>query len=166
MARYTSGSNLTDDISTNQFGYDIDKISASGLNVSASGTVWLNLQNAVVPSGDPVYWDENSGSSSQAYESAVGTIPSEAFDITGGGSDSFPCFDENCGGVKVIHEFGGYKDSASPSGVTIDKAGNLYGATYPQVDPAAFTSWPRQVTAGYLIIFTSFWEATREPTPV
>ena len=64
----------------------------------------------------------------------MGTIPSEAFDITGGGSDSFPCFDESYGGgVKVIHDFGGYKDSASPSGVTIDKAGNLYGATYPQV---------------------------------
>ena len=64
-----SGSNLTDAyISTNQFGYDIDKISASGLNISASGTVWLNLQNAVVPSGDPVYWDENSGPSQSLRE--------------------------------------------------------------------------------------------------
>ena len=24
-------------------------------------TYWLNLQNAAVPSGDPVFWDENSG---------------------------------------------------------------------------------------------------------
>ena len=125
-------------ISTNQFGYDIDKISVTGLNVgTGSGTVWLNLQNASVPSGDPIYWDENSGIGckspgcpSGASESAVGTIPSEAFDVVGGGSDTFPCFG---GGVKVIHDFGGYKDSADPSGVTIDKAGNLYGATYPQV---------------------------------
>ena len=37
----------------------------------------------MVPSGDPVYWDENSGKSS-ASESAIGTIPSEAFTIGGG----------------------------------------------------------------------------------
>jgi hypothetical protein len=43
-----------------------------------------------VPSGDPVYWDENSGAGcksigcpSQASESAVGTIASEAFTIIG-----------------------------------------------------------------------------------
>jgi hypothetical protein len=89
-----SGSNLTDKfISTNQYGYDIDKITVSGLNVpEQSGTTyWLNLQNAAVPSGDPVYWDENSGAGcggsgcpSKASESAVGTIASEAFTITGG----------------------------------------------------------------------------------
>ena len=79
-------------ISTNQFGYDIDVITVSGLNVQVSGGVlgWLNLQNAVVPSGDPVYWDENSGAGcggtncpSSASESAVGTIPGEAFTIGG-----------------------------------------------------------------------------------
>ena len=86
----TSGSNLTDQfISTNQFGYDIDKISVSGLNLNLNaGTYWLNLQNAAVPSGNPVFWDENSGVGcpspgcpSQASESALGTIPSEAFAI-------------------------------------------------------------------------------------
>ena len=58
-----SGGSLSDSfISTNQYGYDIDKITVSGLNVAlGSGTYWLNLQNAAVPSGDPVYWDENSG---------------------------------------------------------------------------------------------------------
>ena len=89
-----SGSNLSDQfISTNQYGYDIDLISAivlaSGLT---SGTkYWLNLQNAAVPSGDPVFWDENSGAGckssgcpSSASESAVGTVPSEAFTISGG----------------------------------------------------------------------------------
>ncbi len=84
------GSNLIDQfISTNQYGYNIDKISVSGLNVTLNSgtTAWLNLQNASVPSGDPVYWDENSGIGcksqgcpSQAYESAFGTIPSEAFE--------------------------------------------------------------------------------------
>src|SRR5271166_589236 len=91
-----SGKNVTDQfISTNQYGYDIDKITVSGLNVfqSGAGPYWLNLQNAAVPSGDPVYWDENSGVGcggvngtgqgcpNSASESAVGTIPSEAFTI-------------------------------------------------------------------------------------
>jgi PEP-CTERM motif len=85
-----SGANLTDKfISSNQYGYNIDLITVTGLNVTevSGATYWLNLQNAAVPSGDPVYWDENSGKSS-ASESAVGTIPSEAFTINSGGSTS------------------------------------------------------------------------------
>jgi hypothetical protein len=90
---YGSGmtNNLTDQfISINQYGYDIDKITVTGLflSVNLGQTYWLNLQNATVPSGDPVYWDENSGIGcsspgcpSQASESAVGTIPSESFTI-------------------------------------------------------------------------------------
>ena len=87
-----SGKNLTDQfISSNQNGYDIDEVTVTGLNVSLdAGSYWLNLTNASVPSGDPVYWDENSGVGcesdgcpSQASESAVGTIPGEAFAITG-----------------------------------------------------------------------------------
>ena len=94
-----SGSSLTDRfISTNQYGYDIDVISVSGLNVStSSGTYWLNLQNAAVPSGNPVYWDENSGIGcggsgcpSQASESAIGTIASEAFTVGSGSSGTTP----------------------------------------------------------------------------
>jgi len=53
-----SGSNLTDQfIFTNQYGYDIDKITVTGLsvNLTSGTTYWLNLQNAMVPSGDPVY---------------------------------------------------------------------------------------------------------------
>jgi PEP-CTERM motif len=90
-----SGHNLSDKfISTNQYGYNIDLISVYGLNVTLNTgqTFWLNLQNASVPSGDPVYWDENSGAQcggtgygancpSQASQNAVGTIPSEAFTI-------------------------------------------------------------------------------------
>ena len=90
------GSYLKDKfISTNQFGYNIDLISvfSLGVQLNYSSTYWLNLQNVSVPSGDPVYWDENSGANcggsnghgggcpSQASESAVGTIPSEAFSI-------------------------------------------------------------------------------------
>jgi len=70
-------------LSVNQYGYDIDKLSAYNefyVNLS-SGTYWLNLQNATTLQGNPLYWDENSGPS-QASESALGTIPSEAFDLT------------------------------------------------------------------------------------
>jgi len=92
-----SGSNLTDQfISVNQYGYDIDKITVTGLNVNLTSgpTYWFSLQNAMVPSGDPVYWDENSGVGckgdngmgggcpSEALETG-GTILSESFDING-----------------------------------------------------------------------------------
>src|SRR5208283_6206386 len=95
-----SGANLTDKfISTNQFGYDIDTITVTGLSVTevSGATYWLNLQNAAVPSGDPVFWDENSGAGcksngcpSQASEVDIGTVPSESFTITGGGTTPEP----------------------------------------------------------------------------
>ena len=47
-----------------------------------TGTYWLNLQNAIVDTGDPVYWDQNSGPS-QASENTVGTVPSESFTLLG-----------------------------------------------------------------------------------
>ncbi len=85
-----SGQNLTDQfISTNQFGYDIDKITVTGLNITVTpgSTYWLNLFNAAVPSGDPVFWDENSGVGctspgcpSMSSETA-GTITSESFTV-------------------------------------------------------------------------------------
>jgi len=88
-----SGSSLTDTfVSSNQYGYNIDTITVTGLNVPETpGTkYWLNLYNAAVPSGDPVFWDENSGVGckgsgcpSSASESAVGTIAGEAFTIFG-----------------------------------------------------------------------------------
>lgn len=53
----------------------------AGVSLNA-GTYWLSLQNAVVPSGDPVYWDENEGPSS-ASNNEVGTIPSESFTVLG-----------------------------------------------------------------------------------
>ncbi len=71
--------------SGNQYGFNVCTESGSfgtGVNLAAGGTYWLNLQNAVVNDGDPVYWDENSGPSS-ASENSVGTIPSEAFTLLG-----------------------------------------------------------------------------------
>jgi hypothetical protein len=47
------------------------------------GTYWLNMQNATVPSGEPVYWDENSGPSSASTTEEIGTIPSESFTVLG-----------------------------------------------------------------------------------
>src|SRR5271166_4926410 len=99
-----SGKNLTDTfISSNQYGYDIDLITVTGLNVNGLTTdkrYWLTLQNALVPSGNLVFWDENSGIDcessgcpSLASEGALGTLPSEAFTIGGGcgAGNNSPC---------------------------------------------------------------------------
>ncbi len=69
--------------SSNQYGYNVCTESGNfvGPNLAA-GTYWVNLSNAVVNTGDPIYWDENSGPS-LASENSVGTIPSEAFTIDG-----------------------------------------------------------------------------------
>ncbi|MGA2904611.1 MAG: hypothetical protein ABSD98_12310 [Candidatus Korobacteraceae bacterium] len=54
----------------------------------AAGTWWLNLQNGVTNTGDPLFWDQASGPlcpgsdcPSSASENTIGTIPPEAFDI-------------------------------------------------------------------------------------
>jgi PEP-CTERM motif len=70
--------------SSNQFGFNVctETGSFSGPALNA-GTYWLNLNNAVVNTGDPIYWDENSGPSS-ASQNSLGTIPSESFTLLGG----------------------------------------------------------------------------------
>ena len=72
--------------SSNQFGFNVctETGSFSGPALNA-GTYWLNLNNAVVNTGDPIYWDENSGPSS-ASQNSLGTIPSESFTLLGGSS--------------------------------------------------------------------------------
>ena len=74
---------------SNQFNFDVctETASFAGPNLLA-GTYWVNLQNATVPSGDGVYWDQNAGAGCQskgcpsmASENQIGTIPSEAFDV-------------------------------------------------------------------------------------
>ena len=96
-----NGSNLTDQfLHLNQYGYAIDEITVSNLNVpeiSGQG-YWLTLANATMLTlGDPVYWDENSGVGchspgcpSTAYENTLGTIPSEDFTIGAGSGGTTP----------------------------------------------------------------------------
>jgi hypothetical protein len=76
-------------LGSNQYGFTLeqDSYSFASTPLSAGTTYWVTLQNASVPSGDPVYWDENSGPS-MAQENTLGTVPSESFTILGGGSSS------------------------------------------------------------------------------
>lgn len=85
---------------TNHYGYNLcDESGTFSGPTLGNGTYWLNLSNAMVNTGDPVYWDENSGEGcsspgcpSQASENVNGSIPSEAFTILGTatGSGSVP----------------------------------------------------------------------------
>jgi hypothetical protein len=83
VVNFTQGSCVA-----NQYGYNVctENTTFSGPSL-ADGTYWMNLQNGSVPSGDPVYWDENSGPSS-ASENSVGSIPSEAFTVLATGSST------------------------------------------------------------------------------
>jgi PEP-CTERM motif len=79
------------DLGINQFGYDIQQVDFSLGEIDLPpGTYWLTASNATLPNGDPVYWDENSGVGcpspgcpSSAFENTLGSIPSEAFTLTG-----------------------------------------------------------------------------------
>lgn len=74
---------------TNQYGYDVYQ---EGFMVNAplpAGSYWINLQNATTNSGEPVWWDQNSGPS-LASENSVGTMPSEAFTVVGNGGSTTP----------------------------------------------------------------------------
>ena len=80
-----SGADLTSTfLFTNQYGYDLRLYEAAckGTHLKEVAIEWFNLQNANSAEGNPVYWDENSGPS-QAYDSALGTIPSESFTLIG-----------------------------------------------------------------------------------
>ncbi|MGA2370369.1 MAG: PEP-CTERM sorting domain-containing protein [Candidatus Korobacteraceae bacterium] len=80
----------------NQYGYNVcDETGMFHGPTLNNGTYWLNLENASVPSGDPVYWDENSGIGctspgcpSMPSENSLGTIESEAFTMLGYASSS------------------------------------------------------------------------------
>jgi hypothetical protein len=84
---------------SNQYGYNVcnesGNLESVGLN---PGTYWLTLRNASVNTGDPIYWDENSGPSraltccdrnlpegGTVRPNALGTIPSESFTLLGYG---------------------------------------------------------------------------------
>ena len=75
---------------SNPFGFMLCTESGSFNGPALNGNYWLTLQNANIPNGDPVYWNENSGAGCQspgcpslAQESVVGTVPSEAFTLLG-----------------------------------------------------------------------------------
>ncbi len=126
--------------SGNQYGFNIcteTSSNFSGPNLAA-GTYWVNLSNAIVNTGDPVYWDENSGVGcescgcpSLASENSVGTIPSESFTHAGGSATDSPTCFQSQGNLQIIHDFTPQQGGAypGPNGVTIDSAGNLYGTT-------------------------------------
>jgi len=114
---------------TNEFGYNVctETTSFTGPNLNA-GTYWVNLQNASIPNGDPIYWDENSGPSS-ASQNSVGTIPSESFTILGSATTTSTTYENNysCPGPQSgFHDLREFSNGASSVGV--DTAGNLYGS--------------------------------------
>ena len=117
----------------NQYGFNVCTETGSfTVDNLPQGTFWLNLQNASVNTGDPVYWDENSGPS-LASQNSVGTIPSEAFSLTGtNDGDPNGCMPEQDGNFKVIHNFSGGEDGQNPSGLAGDRGGNLYGPVNTQ----------------------------------
>ncbi len=73
-------------LGTNQYGYNLYSAWYTFSGISWSGNGYLTLSNACSTSGcsvsNPIYWDENSGPST-AYENTIGSIPSEAFTLTG-----------------------------------------------------------------------------------
>ncbi len=73
--------------SVNGFGYDLSWDSFStGAVTLGPGTYYLVLQNAGVPTGDPIYWDINNGPST-AYENTIGDVNGSLF--PGTNSDAF-----------------------------------------------------------------------------
>ncbi len=67
----------------NDYGYNVCQETGNFPSFTlANGSYWLNLQNALVSNGDPVYWDENDGPS-LASENTIGTLPSESFTLLG-----------------------------------------------------------------------------------
>src|ERR1035438_537372 len=80
-------------LTTNQFGYNLYQADYSFGSIGWSGAGYLTLSNACSTSGcsvsNPIYWDENSGPST-AYENTIGSIPSEAFTLTGSTTTTIP----------------------------------------------------------------------------
>lgn len=78
IVSFTAGSCFT-----NAGGFNVCNETADFSDISlGAGSYWLNLANGVVNTGDPVYWDMNSGPS-LASQSSLGTIPSESFTLNG-----------------------------------------------------------------------------------
>ena len=119
---------------TNGFGFDVCLLSGNFTGPNLSGNDWITLANANTAEGNQVYWDENSGVGCQspgcpslAQENTLGTLPSEAFTLTGGASSTSGVDCSHDERLQVIHDFTGGADGGDPSGVVTDRAGNLYG---------------------------------------
>ncbi len=125
----------------NIFGFNVctETTSFNGPTLNA-GTYWVNLQNASVPSGDPIYWDENSGVGCQgqgcpslAWENSIGSIPSESFTILGNATtttttSSSTYSDYACPTPQPgFHDLHDFSSSAGASGLVSGTAGKLYG---------------------------------------
>ena len=84
----TYGVSNTTLLGTNNFGFAVYQSDiTSGINVPWSGAGYVSLQNACTAGGcssgeAQIFWDENGGGST-AYENSLGSIPSEAFTLTG-----------------------------------------------------------------------------------
>lgn len=120
----------------NSYGYNVctETGSFTGPSLNA-GTYWVNLQNASIPSGDPVFWDENSGMGCQgqgcpslASENSVGSIPSEAFTILGETTTTTTSNGSNYACPRPQPGFHDLYNVGGSSAVTVRGAGNLYGA--------------------------------------
>jgi uncharacterized repeat protein (TIGR03803 family) len=126
--------------SGNQYGFNICTETSANfgpVNIAA-GNYWVNLANAVVNTGDPIYWDENSGIEcesqgcpSEASQTSTGTIPSEAFTILGGTTTTCPqgtcgpgCAHDE-GNFNIIYNFS--QNQPAQAGLAIDLSGRLYG---------------------------------------
>ncbi len=80
----------------NNYGFNVcEETTSFNAGNFATGTFWVNLGNAVVNDGDPIYWDENNGVGctspgcpSVASDNSVGTIPSESFTVLGSPTNS------------------------------------------------------------------------------
>ena len=72
---------------TNQYDYDIDQETIPLSGDYASGTYYINLDNAFVSNGDTVYWDINNGPSSAYVNYEAGNVADLLF--PGSNSDPF-----------------------------------------------------------------------------
>jgi hypothetical protein len=79
----------TDSTDVNGYGYIVASESFSFPDISlGAGTYFLTLYNAVVPSGNSVYWDENDGAGIVAYQTQTGllSMPNGACELYGDGT--------------------------------------------------------------------------------
>ena len=148
------------DCRMNQIGYNVCTETLSGFSTSTlpPGTYWVNLQNGVINPGDPMYWDQNSGVGctsqgcpSIALQNGSGPVPSESFTLFGNNPPPPACF-QSQGNLQILFSF--TREQAGNnglSGVTTDRAGNLYGTTANGGDNNAGYAYKLSHLGGWLL---------------